>query len=202
MCSQGLAWWKMIMGQWVILLSTREITDHQWLLPMGPSPGLLITQKIASSTHWNPLGHIGIPCKGSPGTPCHHDQLKYAISQVLIKLQKTFGYRWNWAENIYWLMLPIKATIAKHTIAVCVQQLFVFLLWAVIFRDPLTVAWDPLKIWWRGPWDPIDFQPSRSPESFTFWSVVSKKDITNLCKTLTGTKYNKALETPTTINPN
>ena len=101
--------------------------------------GLLITQKIASSTHWNPLGHTGIPCKGSPGTPSHHDQLKSATSPVLIKLQKTFWYRWNRAEKIYWLMLPIKASfaevnfhwskshncqIAKHTIAVCVQHWF------------------------------------------------------------------------------
>ena len=36
----------------------------------------------------------------------------YATSPVLIKLQKTFWYRWNRAEKIYWLILPIKASFA------------------------------------------------------------------------------------------
>ena len=122
----------------------------------------------------NSLGHTGISCKESPGTHSHHDQLWCDISLVLIKLQKPFWYRWNQAEKIYWFMLPININfhwskshncyIAKFTIVVRVQHLFgCFLLRAVVSRDPLMVVRDPLKIWWRGPWDPKDFQPSRSP---------------------------------------
>ena len=103
--------------------------------------GLLITQKVASCTHLNSQGHTGIPCKGSPGTLSHHDQLWYDISLVLIKLQKPFWYHWNQTKNTYWLMLFINVSFtainfhwsknhncrfAKCTIAVRVKHLFGF----------------------------------------------------------------------------